>query len=156
MRARLLVAAAVCLSGCGSTDRQALPGPPSASAPTPAGGLRADPPPPTAEPDLTEGDTGRTVFLRPGARLVVRLPGGAAGGFRAPTSSSPRAVVRTTSSGGFPHGTATATFLAAVVGRADLMSTTDFACLHAAGTRCLPPQRQWVVHVVVRGAVVRR
>lgn len=98
---------------------------------------------------MTEASSGTTVRLRTGQSVRVSLPGGANGGYHQPGSSDGTVARRTAASGGYPTDQpAQATFFAVHVGTADLSSTTDFTCLHT-NPRCLPPQRQWVVHLVV-------
>jgi hypothetical protein len=58
-------------------------------------------------------------------------------------------VRRDTAGGGYPSDQpARAHFTATRPGTADLTSTTDFTCLHTQ-PRCLPPQHQWTVHLIV-------
>ncbi|MCU1595769.1 MAG: hypothetical protein JWO12_3161 [Frankiales bacterium] len=87
--------------------------------------------------------------MRVGQKLEVTLPGGANGGYDQPASSSSDVVRRTSASGGYPSDhPAQASFLGVKPGTADLTSETDYTCLHS-NPPCLPPQRQWLVHVVV-------
>ena len=84
-----------------------------------------------------------------GQSLDVKLPGGANGGYDQPAISSSEVVRRTSASGGYPTDQPVqATFSGVSPGRVDLTAATDYACLHSS-PRCLPPQRQWLVHVVV-------
>jgi hypothetical protein len=86
--------------------------------------------------------------MRVGQSVQVELPGGQ-GGYDQPVSSSD-AMHRDSSTGGYPSDQPSQSrFTADHAGSADLTSTTDYSCLHTQ-PRCLPPQRQWVVHVVVR------
>ena len=104
---------------------------------------------PTRPRTLTESDSGTTIHLRPGQSVNVRLHGGQNNGYHQPTSSS-SVMRRVSASGGYPSDQpARAEFTAAGPGSADLSSYTDFTCLHTT-PRCLPPQQQWVVHVIVR------
>ena len=99
--------------------------------------------------ELRESDSGSSIKVAVGDTIHVVLPGGAAGGYHQPESSD-SSLERTKASGGYPDGAdAVAVFVARSSGAADLTSITDYVCLHA-DPRCLPPQRQWVVHVVVR------
>lgn len=99
---------------------------------------------------LHQDDSGRTITVRRGDTITVRLPGGASGGYHRPRSTDRTVVRRTSASGGYPSAQdARASFVARHRGRADLTSTTDFTCLHTT-PRCLPAQRTWVVHVRVR------
>jgi hypothetical protein len=78
----------------------------------------------------------------------VSLPGGSAGGYVPPVSSS-RILQRVSVSGGYPSAEpARARFTATAAGTADLTSQTDFTCLHRTPA-CLPAQRSWTLHVVV-------
>ena len=98
---------------------------------------------------LTEASSGTTVRVRAGQSVHVSLPGGAFGGYTQPASSSPSIARRTAASGGYPTDQpAQATFLAVRPGTADLTAATDYTCLHS-NPPCLPPQRQWLVHLVV-------
>ena len=98
---------------------------------------------------LHEDDSGRTIHVSRGDVIRVRLPGGAAGGYHRPRTSDRDVVRRTNASGGYPSDDdARARFVALHKGAADLTSYTDYRCLHT-DPRCLPPQREWVVHIVV-------
>ena len=115
--------------------------PPSPASPTPV--------PPADPAHLTEGDSGQTIHVRVGEQVNVELPGGSGGGYHQPASSSD-VMNRTAASGGYPTDQpARASFVATRAGTADLTSYDDFACLHTS-PRCLPPQREWIVHVVVQ------
>src|SRR3954469_25817138 len=97
---------------------------------------------------LHEDDSSRTIHVSIGDIVKVRLPGGS-GGYHRPRTSDRDVVRRTSASGGYPSDDdARARFDARRKGSADLTSYTDYRCLHTE-PRCLPPQRQWVVHVVV-------
>ena len=99
--------------------------------------------------ELNEASSGRTLRVRVGQRVVVELPGGSVGGYVVPRSSDEQVVPRRSSSGGYPSDApARASFEAAQRGEADLSATTDFGCLHTQ-PRCLPAQKQWLVHLVV-------
>lgn len=98
----------------------------------------------TGSRTLVESDSGATINLRVGEIVKVSLP---------PEYDTPEAqsdvVTRVSSSGGYPSGKALeAVFRAARVGRTDITSSTDYACLHAQ-PMCMIPQREWIVHVVV-------
>src|SRR4051794_11503573 len=109
---------------------------------TPAGAQQ------TATRHLHESDSGRTIHVHVGDVITVRLPGGS-GGYHRPRSSDHDVVHRRSASGGYPsEADARARFVARQTGKADLTSVTDYYCLHTT-PRCLPPQHDWVVHVVV-------
>jgi len=98
---------------------------------------------------LHESDSGRTIHVPPGDKLTVQLPGGSGGGYHRPRSSNEYVVDRVWSAGGYPSDAdAQANFFARHRGKSDLTSITDYLCLHT-NPRCLPPQKQWVVHIVV-------
>lgn len=98
---------------------------------------------------LHQGDYGRTIHVSPGDVIKVRLPGGSAGGYHRPRTSDGDVLQRTNASGGYPSDdVARGRFVARHRGNADLTSYTDYRCLHTQ-PRCLPPQREWIVHVVV-------
>jgi hypothetical protein len=98
---------------------------------------------------LHESDSGRTIHVVSGDKISVRLPGGN-GGYHRPRSSDESIADRIWSTGGYPSDDdARATFVARHRGKADVTSYTDFACLHTT-PRCLPPQKMWVVHIVVQ------
>jgi hypothetical protein len=114
-------------------------------------------PTPTAKPspksgpgdiEVTNADNGATVHLRDGQRLKVRLtPDG--GSWDPPTSANESVVARQSTSGGYPsNDPADAVFVGMASGSTDITSMTDMACLHS-NPRCLPPQREWTIHVVV-------
>lgn len=94
-------------------------------------------------------DAGTTVHVHAGDRIVVRLPGGASGGYHRPRSSAPGSVSRTSARGGYPSETRAVAHFVAIAGHARLHSITDFTCLHTT-PQCLPPQRVWSVKVRVR------
>jgi hypothetical protein len=97
---------------------------------------------------LHEDDSGRTIHVSRGDSIRVRLPGGS-GGYHQPRTSDRDIVRRTSASGGYPSDEdARASFRARRRGTADLTSYTDYSCLHTE-PRCLPAQREWIVHVVV-------
>lgn len=98
---------------------------------------------------LHESDAGRTIHVARGDVIKVRLPGGSMGGYHRPRTSDGDIVQRTNASGGYPSDDkARARFVARHRGTADLTSYTDYTCLHT-DPRCLPPQREWTVHVIV-------
>jgi hypothetical protein len=95
-------------------------------------------------------DDGTTIRVNPGARILVRLPGGASGGFHHPKTSAAQRVRRIGARGGYPsQHQAVAHFVAIGVGRARLSAINDYTCLHATPP-CLPPQREWTVRVRVQ------
>jgi hypothetical protein len=102
---------------------------------------------------LTMADNGRTVRLRPGQSLAVRLD--PAGGMSWHTPATDGAAVRLASAGGgYPRrGPALATFTAVAPGRVTLHSITDAACLHSEPP-CTLAQRTWQATVVVTHASV--
>ena len=93
-------------------------------------------------------DSGRTIRVHVGDIIRVRLPGGSSGGYHRPKSTA-TPVRRTWATGGYPGDEdARAHFVADHHGRADLVASDDYACLHTT-PRCMVPQRLWVVHVRV-------
>jgi hypothetical protein len=93
---------------------------------------------------LVESDSGATINVKVGEIVKVSLPSD----YDPPTAQGD-VLTRTGSTGGYPTGRSVeAAFRAAKVGRADITSTTDYACLHAQ-PMCMIPQREWIVHVVV-------
>jgi hypothetical protein len=99
---------------------------------------------------LHESDSGSTLHVERGDIVKVRLPGGTSGGYHRPRTSDRDVLRRRWAEGGYPSDSdARAAFLARHNGTADLTSYDDYACLHTE-PRCLPPQREWIVHVVVR------
>jgi hypothetical protein len=104
---------------------------------------------PTGVRHLSLDDSGRTIHVEPGDVIKVRLPGGAFGGYHRPRTDDSDVVRRTNASGGYPSDDrARARFVARHGGHADLSAGDDYTCLHTT-PRCEPPQREWVVHVVV-------
>jgi hypothetical protein len=86
------------------------------------------------------------VHLVVGQHLRVRLNKDT---YDPPESSADRVVVRRSSSGGYPSDQPVdATFAAVAKGNADVTATTDAACFHTE-PRCMMPQREWRVTVVV-------
>ncbi|MBV9291038.1 MAG: hypothetical protein JO222_01215, partial [Frankiales bacterium] len=101
---------------------------------------------------LDESDAESTIRPHVGDLIIVRLPGGASGGYHRPRSSDPDVVLRRHARGGFPaKADAVGRFRVVGHGRADLTSYDDFTCLHARPS-CEVPQRVWTVHVKVRRA----
>jgi hypothetical protein len=93
-----------------------------------------------------KADSGSTVVLRVGEYLRVELDAA----YRQPTSSRRGVMKRTSATGGYPTGRRmVAVFRAVAVGRADVTSSTDYACLHTTPS-CALPQQLWIVHVVVK------
>ena len=115
---------------------------------TAAIGLLAAPASASTARHLHEDDSGRTIHVSVGDVIRVRLPGGS-GGYHRPRTTDRSVVRRVSASGGYPSATdARASFRARHHGTGDLTSYTDYQCLHTQ-PRCLPPQREWIVHVVV-------
>jgi len=107
---------------------------------------------PTSKPSYNglvvvgKADSGSTVLLRVGEYLRVELDSA----YRQPASSRRRVVKRTSATGGYPSGRRmVAVFRAVAPGRADVTSSTDYACLHSTPS-CALPQQLWIVHVVVK------
>jgi hypothetical protein len=72
------------------------------------------------------------------------------GSYDPPISASPSILRLDDQRGGYPSPTdAIADFTALSHGSARITSQTDLPCLHAT-PRCLPPQREFIVSVVVR------
>ncbi|TMK84157.1 MAG: hypothetical protein E6G46_01435 [Actinobacteria bacterium] len=93
---------------------------------------------------LIESDSGATIKLKVGDVVKVSLPSE----YDQPNAQSD-ALTRDSSSGGYPSGQRVeATFRADKSGRTDIMSSTDYACLHTT-PMCGIPQRLWTVHVLV-------
>jgi hypothetical protein len=98
----------------------------------------------TGSRTLVESDSGATIRLKVGEIVKVSLPSE----YDKPNAQSD-VISRVSSTGGYPTGKPLdATFRAERVGRTDMTSTTDYACLHAQ-PRCMLPQREWIVHVIV-------
>jgi hypothetical protein len=94
-------------------------------------------------------DNGHVLHVAVGDRIIVKLPGGASGGFHRPHSSAPRRVRRTEARGGYPtEHRAVGRFVAVRAGKAKLAAGNDFACLDSSPP-CRPPQREWSVRVKV-------
>ena len=94
---------------------------------------------------VSDDDSGSTVHLHTGDRLQVHLTQGS---YDPPVSSS-GALVRRSSSGGYPTAQPiTAVFEAVTHGVADISTTSDAACFHTE-PRCMMPTREWIVHVTV-------
>ena len=113
--------------------------------PFPAKSIRPSPTPTyTGSRTLVESDSGATINLKVGEIVDVSLPSE-----YDPPNAQGTIVVRTSSTGGYPTGEPLeAAFRAQEVGRTDITSTTDYACLHAQ-PMCGIAQREWIVHVVV-------
>ena len=109
------------------------------------GGVATASTPPASRTVNAPTASNQTVRLHVGDKLRVHLPTS----FRRPTSSQPNVLKRISSWGGYPTtDDAHATFQALAVGRSDVSSETDYACLHAT-PRCEIAQQVWVVHVIV-------
>lgn len=97
-----------------------------------------------ADVTVTEIDSQRTVTLAVGQALSVALPQQ----YR-PTSANGSALVRVSTSGGYPTGQPLVElYRAAAPGAADLTSQTDHPCLHTTPP-CAMPVKLWRVHVIV-------
>ena len=95
---------------------------------------------------VTDDDSGKTVRLRIGQGLRVRL---SKDSYDPPTSSADQIVVRRTSAGGYPSDQPVdAVFEARAAGSADVTAQTDYACFHTE-PRCLRPSRVFTLHVIV-------
>ena len=98
----------------------------------------------TGSRTLVESDSGATIQLKVGQLVKVSLPSE----YDTPNAQGD-VLARVSSTGGYPTGKPLeATFRADKVGRTDITSTTDYACLHTQ-PMCMIPQREWIVHVVV-------
>jgi hypothetical protein len=157
-RARVVAAAGlVLLAGCGTAagSGSTSPAPTTATIAPPAQRSLLAPSPSTAPATppgnvLTAADSGETVGLRTGQRLIVDLmPGPGAYAWDRPRLSG-SALRLVSAAGGYPdHGRMRAVFLAAGPGTAVLSALTDMPCLHTR-PRCLIAQRVWTVRVIVR------
>jgi len=94
---------------------------------------------------VAEDDSGKTIRLKVGQKLVVRLPSE----YRPATAADQQVLVRTSATGGYPTTREmVAVFEARRGGQASVEASTDYACLHATPS-CALPQRLWSVTVVV-------
>jgi hypothetical protein len=164
----IAVAALLLLAGCATSPRSSglvsssTPAPGSSASPTaqPVGTASASPavtvspfashvspsPTPTYKGSrtLVESDSGAKIKLKVGDLAKVSLPSE----YDPPTAQGD-VLTRVSSTGGYPTGQRLeATFRAAHTGRADITSSTDYACLHTS-PMCMIPQRLWIVHVIV-------
>jgi hypothetical protein len=157
-RVRVVAAAGlVLLAGCGAAagSGHTSPAPTTATIAPPAQRSLLAPSPSTAPATpppgnvLTAADSGATVRLRTGQRLIVDLmPGPGAYAWDRPRLSG-SALRLVSAAGGYPdHGRTRAVFLAAGPGTAVLSASTDMPCLHTP-PRCLIAQRVWTVRVIV-------
>lgn len=107
------------------------------------------PTPPHGDPlVLTNDDSGRTITVAVGTVIRVRLQP-ELGNYTPPTSGRPSVVRRESSRGGYPSDQPVdASFTAISTGGSELTTTTDAQCLHQQ-PRCMIPQKQWVVYIVV-------
>ena len=126
--------------------------PPITALPT----IRSSPPGPpvTGRSLLTQTDSGITIVLPVGHEVTIVLgPSGLAMPWDQPAAQG-GAVVRVSSSGGYPSSLpARAVFKAVRPGTARLFSWTDAECLHLPeAQRCLPAQQIWEVTVIVQQA----
>jgi hypothetical protein len=113
---------------------------------TPAASTTAPSPPPTltGPHTLTKDHTGATLTLSVGESVKVSLEAE----YDVPRATG-NALTRTAASGGFPTGQPVdATFTALRPGRAELMTATDYPCLHTT-PKCGVAQQLWRIHVVV-------
>ena len=138
--------------GATATTGYASTGPGKLVTPTPEPSSKPTPTPtPTAkggEVVVTNDNNGQTITLTVGERLHVKLKPDA-GNYDPPTSSNSAVLGRESSTGGYPGDQPVdAQFLARSAGSSDVTTQTDMACLHS-NPRCLPPQRNWTVHVVI-------
>jgi hypothetical protein len=116
-----------------------------------ATGVASPTPTRTPTPDATgtvtvsEFDAGKTISLRVGQKLEVRL-----GADYRPATATPDGILdRTSASGGYPtKEPMVATFVARAAGNARVESSTDYACLHATPS-CALPQQLWSVGIIV-------
>ena len=98
----------------------------------------------TGSRTLVESDSGATIDLKVGEIVKVSLPSE-----YDPPHAQSDVMTRVSSRGGYPSGQPLeATFRADRVGRTDITSTTDYACLHTQ-PMCMIAQREWIVHVIV-------
>ncbi|NUR99110.1 MAG: hypothetical protein HOV67_28110 [Kribbellaceae bacterium] len=151
----LCLAAALPVAACGTgspaADGTVPPSPATGTASpkhttTPAGSTTALSPPPTltGPHTLKKDDTGATLKLSVGESATVSLPAE-----YDPPRATGSALTKGAATGGFPTGRPVeASFTAARPGRAELMSATDYACLHAT-PRCGTAQQLWRIHVLV-------
>jgi len=101
-----------------------------------------------ADTTLVESQSGITATATVGDTITVNLPAA----YR-PVVATGTAMGAVSASGGYPTGQPlTAVYRAVAPGTADLLTMTDYPCLHAVPP-CTVPQRQWIVHVVVVPAV---
>jgi len=93
-------------------------------------------------------DAGMTVELRVGESIRVELDAN-----YVPATAHPDGFLeRTSVTGGYPTGRPmVAVFRAIAAGRADIESSTDYACLHGTPS-CMLPQQLWMIHVVVKAS----
>ncbi|MFJ8310999.1 MULTISPECIES: hypothetical protein [unclassified Streptomyces] len=105
----------------------------------------------TGSVSLTNADNGRTVVVRAGDEIRVRLTGGRGQGvtwvWSEPVTSAP-ATLRRTRGATSPNGDATAVFLAVKNGESDITSARR--CVPNPGSLCSQAVLQWKVTVDVR------
>lgn len=156
MRAVWLVAAMLLLAACEADSAGSTVSPPpiQPASSAPATLTRVTSPPPMSTPpapptlsgtrSLYEFHAGATVLLHVGESVRVAL----GADYVVPLVEGD-AVTRAAAEGGYPTGRdVEATFTAVVLGRAELVSQTDYGCRHVE-PKCLRPQWIWQVHVVV-------
>ncbi|MFD0822402.1 cellulose binding domain-containing protein, partial [Micromonospora zhanjiangensis] len=94
---------------------------------------------------VTRADNQRDVALRVGDTLVVSLPRD----YQPPKVAPDGVLVQRDVTGGYPTDQPlVARYQAAALGRADVTTKTDGACLHQP-TPCPSPQVPWLVHLTV-------
>lgn len=105
-------------------------------------------PPPSQDVVVTEADSGRTVYLAPGARLSVKLHGSQDYGWTAPHSGDPVVLAEKESAADPDTGNAWGTFVAHQPGKTEVSATQDPACARSTPA-CMAPSRLWTVTVVI-------
>jgi hypothetical protein len=154
----LCLTASLPLAACAAARSPAADG---TSPPTPPGGTASatpkhvttpaasttPPTPPstlTGPHTLTKDHTGATLTLSVGEAVKVSLEAE----YQVPRATG-NALTRTAAFGGFPTGRPVeATFTAIRPGNAELITATDYPCLHAT-PKCGVAQQLWRIHVVV-------
>lgn len=146
----VLSSAALAGAGCGalptarSTGAAALRG--STDPVVPSLG-RPDPKPTPIGRTLTAADSGATVILRRGERIVVAL----GPGWDGPRTYGDRVLRLLSVHGGYPsNAPLRAVYLAFAPGRTEIRTQTDLACLHTRPP-CKVPVHLWRVRVIVSG-----
>ena len=118
---------------------------------TATAGPRSTSGPPVATRTFGVAADGRSVTVRVGDVLAVRLPPpNATQNWDRLTASDPGVVAVRSSRGGYPgRAPLVATVVAGKAGRSRLSTQSDQSCLHTT-PRCLPPQVGWSMTVTVR------